>query len=169
MLHSWWQRQLLQAHASIFQKSLERYTINVTNIASNDKVTLGIKRNSATIVQFFEICIYEITDAPQLIRAGVFQRLLAWHVAGVRNISGDDQVTLRIERSFATIVQSLKIFVFEIEYSSCCCSVAAILMRNANFFSLPSLTTALIRTYEKISRLPWPPPKNWDILFLPKP
>ena len=41
-------------------------------------------------------------------------RSLKHHIAGVKNITGDDQVTLRVDQNSAAITQSFETYVYEI-------------------------------------------------------
>ena len=45
---------------------------------------------------------------------GVFQISLKLHIADIKNITGDDQVTLKVERNSATIAQALEIYAYQI-------------------------------------------------------
>ena len=59
MLHCWWQRWLSWTRSGVFWRSLD-----FINITSDDQVTWKVYQNSATIMQSFQIYVYEIaTDA----------------------------------------------------------------------------------------------------------
>ena len=62
------------------------------------------------------------TDAPQPMATAVatdlchhlLKRLLEQNIVDIKNISADDKATLRVDQNSANIVQSFKIYVFEI-------------------------------------------------------
>ena len=93
-----------------------------------------------------------------------FWRSLKRHVADVKDVTGDDQITLRIDKNSAITeiydydpAWSLKKLIF-------CCLDAAVMMSLCNVFSYYHLQRLLFSpTKENFSTTLTPPPKNWDI------
>ena len=85
---------------------------------------------------------------------GGFQRLLKWRITDVKNITGDDQVTLAIVK----ITLSYLKFIFLL-------LDAAILTLLCTYFSYSTSTRKGFHSYlpKIMSRRPWPPLKKRDI------
>ena len=93
-----------------------------------------------------------------------FRKSLKRHLVNVKNITGDDQVTLRIDRNSQLPkfmpTRSSKTS----QKTSFCCSDAAIMML-LRTVSFPTITRNSFCSHLQtiISRWPWPPSKNRDI------
>ena len=109
------------------KRSFKQHIADIKNISGNDPATLKVELNSANILQSFEIFVYEIAnDAPWLTAMVVAtdscrhlpKRLLKRHIADVKNILSNDQVTLIIAKALKfTSIRSCKAY----RNSTSCC------------------------------------------------
>ena len=114
----WWHATRLMAMTVIMDSrhrfSKRWHVADVKNITGDDQATLMVYWNSANIACTFRFYVCAIaTVVPLLMAAAVATHphrhiLTRWHVADVKNFTGDEQATLAVDRN-STIYVCLRL------------------------------------------------------------
>ena len=122
MPHGWWQWQLPWTRAVVFWRdsSKDMLLMSKTSPAMTRKGSIEIPQISRSPSKCLSTRV--ANDASWLTKMAVVmdshrhlpKRSLERHIADVKNIAGNDQPILRVDRNSANIAYTIKIYVYEI-------------------------------------------------------